>query len=449
MKFILLLLLLSGMLYSQTHSIVRLSGDEFLRPVEPSIAINPTNPDNIIGAGIRYGQDYEARVLNMRYHSHDGGKTWKIYQEANPDWRPQGDDAVTFNLDGIAYHSYISFRGLRTTKPKANGIFMTYSEKNTDVWQDPVVVVDHINTHRPYEDKPYLITDNSTTSQHQGNIYIAWTRFDEYNSPFPYDSTQIVFSRSTDGGRTFDPPFRISDSGGDCADGDDTVEGAVPAVGADGEVYVAWSGPKGMMFDKSTDGGKTFGKDKVLWDLPGGWDLDIPGIYRCNGFPVTKADLSDGPNRGRVYINWVDLRNGDHDVLLAYSDDQGETWTDPIRVNDDEKGNGKDQFFTWLAIDPGDGSVNLIFYDRRRHEGTKTDVILARSVDGAKTFVNHRLDMEPFECDESTFFGDYTGIDAYHGRVAGIFPHFIAPKNTAISAVIFNFKPGSQETLSK
>ena len=78
------------------------------------------------------------------FRSNDGGKTWKIYQEANPDWRPQGDDAVTFNLDGIAYHSYISFRGLRTTKPKANGIFMTYSEKNTDVWQDPVVVVDHI-----------------------------------------------------------------------------------------------------------------------------------------------------------------------------------------------------------------------------------------------------------------------------------------------------------------
>ncbi len=446
MKLALFLLLIISISYSQTHRIVRLSGEEFLRPVEPSIAINPTNPDNIIGAAIRYGQSYEARVLNMRYHSRDGGKTWTTYQESNPDWRPQGDDAVTFNADGIAFHSYISFRGLRTTKPKANGIYITRSDKNTDVWHDPVVVVDHINTHRPYEDKPYLITDNSPTSAHKGNLYISWTRFDEYHSPFPYDSTQIVFSRSTDGGRSFDAPFRISDSGGDCADDDDTVEGAVPAVGPDGEVYVAWSGPKGMVFDKSLDGGKTFGKDKVLWELPGGWSLDIPGILRCNGFPVTKVDLSNGPHRGRVYINWVDLRNGDPDVLLAYSDDRGETWSAPIRINDDAAGNGKDQFFTWLAIDPGDGSVNIIFYDRRRHEGTKTDIILARSVDGAKTFVNHHLDLAPFECNKEVFFGDYTGIDAYHGRVAGIFQHFVAPANTAISAVIFDFIPGSQKT---
>lgn len=53
----------------------------------------------------------------------------------------------------------------------------------------------------------------------------------------------------------------VSDQAGDCIDSDNTDEGAVPAVGPNGEVYLSWSGPQGIMFDKSTDGGVTWGKD--------------------------------------------------------------------------------------------------------------------------------------------------------------------------------------------
>ena len=449
MKHLFFVMLLSLSVVAQNYHIATLSEDWFKRPVEPSIAINPTNPDNIIGASIRYGDTDagETRVVNMRYHSSDGGKTWKIITEMNPEQRVQGDDVMTFNADGIAYHCFIAFRGLRTNLRKASGIWVTYSDKNTENWNGPVKVVDHDNSLRPHEDKPWMITDNAATSPNKGNVYIAWTRFDAYYGATPYDSTQIFFSRSTDGGKTFDSPYRISDIGGDCKDDDYTVEGAVPATGPNGEVYIAWSGPRGLVFKKSLDAGVTFTKEKVLTELVGGWNIDIEGISRCNGFPVTKTDLSDGPHRGSVYVNWIDERNGDPDVFLKYSRDGGETWSKHIRVNDDPIFNGKAQFFTWMAVDPVDGSVNIAYYDRRNSNDTTTEIYLARSLDGGQTFTNHKLSkIKPFQCNKEVFFGDYLNVDAFGGRVATIFAVFTGEETTAIQTAVFDFVPGTQKT---
>src|SRR5438093_3502864 len=105
-----------------------------------------------------------------------------------------------------------------------------------------------------------------------------------------------MFSRSIDAGNTFSMPFRISDVPGDCQDSDNTDEGAVPTVGLNGEVYVAWAGPAGLVFDVSKDAGQTFGPDLKISDMPGGWDLDVAGVDRSNGMPVTGIDRSAGSN---------------------------------------------------------------------------------------------------------------------------------------------------------
>jgi hypothetical protein len=69
------------------------------------------------------------------------------------------------------------------------------------------------------------------------------------------------------------------------------VEGAVPAVGPEGQVYVAWGGPLGIMLDKSLDGGVTFGRDLFVTDQPGGWAFGVPGLRRANGMPVTAVSV--------------------------------------------------------------------------------------------------------------------------------------------------------------
>ncbi|HEY8411448.1 MAG TPA: hypothetical protein VIK76_08595, partial [Pyrinomonadaceae bacterium] len=101
--------------------------------------------------------------------------------------------------------------------------------------------------------------------------------------------------------------------------------------------------------------------------------------------------------------------------------------------------------FTWMSVDPVDGSVNVVFYDRRDLSGALTGVTLARSMDGGRTFVNRKIDVKPFAPNPRVFFGDYSGISAYDGRVVPVFMHFVDDKTLAVSVALFRFKPGTQE----
>lgn len=446
-KWLALLVITSASVSAQ--QVVRITEPDAINPAEVTIAINPKNPDNMIAASFQTGNPPKPRAGSYHYVTFDGGKTWKTVSTPNPKNLVQGDDVLAFSNDGIAYHAHLSFDGIRLARPvrAENGMIVNVSKDGGNTWTDGTPAINHLNTVIPFEDKPGLIVDNAPNSRFKGQVYLAWTRFDVYGSSDPEHHSQIYFTRSTDQGQTFSMPFRISDKGGDCVDSDNTVEGAVPAVGPNGEVYIVWAGPLGLVFDKSTDGGLTFGKDKVIGDIPGGWDFGIEGLSRANGMPVTGVDLSNGPNKGTLYVNWVDARNGDPDVFVMSSRNGGETWTAPLRVNDDALKNGKAQFFTWMAIDPADGSVNIVFYDRREGKGTQTGLTLARSVDGGRTFVNHKIDIPLFNVNERVFFGDYSSVSAIGGRVVPVFMHFVSEGNLAVSVALFRFKLGTQEVM--
>jgi hypothetical protein len=405
--------LLPAVLAAQYQN-VRVSSPTANQPEEVSIAINPTNPQNLVaGANLRYA-----------YRSTNGGLTW-IESQLTSTYGVYGDPCVTFDALGNAYYGHLS-------NPPSGGYWIDriVVQKSTDggtTWNTGAGI--GYNPPRRNQDKEWLIAD-MTNSSYRNNIYAAWTEFDAYGSASPNDSSRILFSRSTDGGLTWSTPVRVSDRGGNCIDSDSTVEGAVPAVGPNGEVYLSWSGPLGIMFDKSTDGGVTFGADRFVTHQPGGWDFDVPGIYRCNGMPVTVCDVSTSPYRGTIYINWSDQRNGlnNTDVFLIKSTDGGNTWSNVKRVNDDLT--TTHQFFSWMAIDPTTGFVYIVFYDRRNYTTTQTDVYVARSTDGGETFQNFRVSQSAFSPQASIFFGDYTGIAALNRT---IYPIWMRMDGTTLS----------------
>jgi hypothetical protein len=440
--FIAALVLLAGQ--APNHFVARVSDDSAIRPAETSIAINPVNRDHIVAVSLQAMKPGSpVRVSNFSYTSIDGGRTWRTLPAPNTHHRVHGDDAVTIGRDGTVYHSYIAFDGIRVARPDraATGIYVRTSRDGIS-WNEPVAVIDHVNSAVPFEDKPWIAVDDADDSPHRGNVYVAWTRFDVYGSENPDHKSHIWLARSRDAARTFTPPVQVSDSPGDAKDSDGTVEGVVPSVGVNGEVYVAWAGPKGLVFDRSVDGGYTFGADTVVGAMPGGWDIPLPGVTRHNGMPVTAVDHSRGPHRGTVYLNWIDERNGDADVFLASSRDAGKTWSPAVRVNDDPKGNGRPQLFTWMAVDPSDGSINVVFLDRRDTAGTQNTVTVARSTDGGRTFINHRVNRPPFPSNDKLFYGDYLGIDAHGGRVAAIYPVVVdGPGQLMIETVVFSFEP--------
>ncbi|MCB0561197.1 MAG: exo-alpha-sialidase [Lewinellaceae bacterium] len=382
---------------------IRIDQGGFVGPCEPSIAISPEDPNRVVAGAI----------LDRVYFSEDGGKTWEKNRLQSP-YGVYGDPVILADFTGRFYYAHLSNPGGSSFGENwLDRIVVQRSEDGGKTWSEGAFT----GLRPPHDqDKHWLAAD-----PRNHHLYITWTEFDKYDSRDPKDHSRILFSKSVDGGLNWSDAIVLSQLEGDCLDGDQTTEGAVPAVGPNGEVYVAWSYNEKIYFDRSLDGGITWlQEDIVVSDQPGGWNFDIPGIYRCNGMPITVADLTDGPHRGTIYVNWSDQRNGvdDTDIWLSASKDGGQSWSKPVRVNDD--GPGRQQFFTWMDIDPITGILYFVFYDRRAYDDDRTDVYLAWSADGGKSFTNRRISEQPFVPTKSVFFGDYNDISAYDGHVRPI-----------------------------
>jgi hypothetical protein len=386
---------------------------------EPAIAINPIDPQQLVAAW---------QVAASAAYSKDGGMTWKVAEGTAPkNYRVSGDVSVAYDAAGHAILCYIAFDKLGTANYWAhdatrNGIFIRRSPDGGQTWDpDAVAVISHESTPGiPFEDKPWVVAD--TSGPHAGNLYVGWTKFS-------LTASDLLFSRSTDGGQSWSRPVKLSSVSGMPRDDNGALEGFHGVVAPDGTLYTIWDDRGGIMMAVSRDGGVTFSKERRIIPAGPGY-FGITGVSRSNGFPQIGMDPSaesskNGPRGkkkgGNLYVSWSDYTNGDVDIFVSSSADYGRTWGAPVRVNNDPLHNGKDQFFQWMAVDPQSGAINLIFYDRRT-DNEATTVTLARSTDGGKTFQNYTWDPDAFEA-EGDFLGDYLAVTAFGNKVYGAWAH--------------------------
>jgi hypothetical protein len=376
---------------------------------EPSIAVNPLDPKQIVAAF----QD-NAHVS----YSTDGGREWHLASgTAPPNFLVSGDVSVTYDNRGQAILCYIAFDKLGTTDYWAhnatrNGIFIRRSLDGGRTWEaKDVAVIEHpTKPGIPFEDKPYVVADN-TESRYAGNLYVGWTHF-------TLEDSTILFSRSTDGGKTWSAPITISTEPGLPRDDTGALEGFDAAVGPDGTIYAVWSNGMHLEMATSSDGGRHFSKAREIVPTAPAY-FKPQNVVRGDGFPQIAIDPRGGKRGGPLYVCWTDYRNGDIDVFISRSTDHGRKWSAPVRVNTDPKHNGADQFMQWAAADPLTGDLYVVFYDRRSDpENNKATITLARSDDGGRTFRNYSWMGKPFD-PQNAFIGDYSGLTAYNGCVYG------------------------------
>ena len=206
-------------------------------------------------------------------------------------------------------------------------------------------------------------------------------------------------------------------------------------MGPNGELYVAWNdyAANAIMFNRSIDGGATWGTPIVLSSKTLPFDIGIPAISFRGAllYPSCEADRSGGKHNGRLYCTWMDLTTqGLTDIFASFSDD-GARWSVPEPVTD-LLGFGVDRFYPWLSVDPASGDVNISFYDTRNDiTGARymTDVYFTQSTDGGMSWRQPNTRVSSISSNEHNCngvipcsaidygnqYGDYTGLVSYNG----------------------------------
>lgn len=369
-----------------------LAGEQALSEV--SIDVNPTDEDNLVIVG-HLSVDFANFPTMSTFYTMDGGQTW--------DYVPLGnagdgvistfrfDPTVAFDGNGNLYVGY----GIRTNPGTGNQRTVVVA-RSTDGGQTytqftQIATTADVGT-LPGNDKWHLATGPDPTNSAQQNVYIAWTQnISESGST----DQRIVVSASTNGGATFSAPVIINDGSISGTDGGNLF--ADPAVGPNGELYVAWYDISNdrIMFDVSLDGGTTWGTDVQITTSNVGFMDSIPSQpdRGITPGPTIDADRSGGTFNGRIYLTYVDTGSGglpNTDIFVRTSDNDGATWSAPVLVNDD--GGSNSQFLPWLDVDQQSGMVTVDWYDARNDTNNKqVELFVAASGDGAATFVPNLL----------------------------------------------------------
>jgi len=411
-----------------------------VRAREMDLAADPTDGDNLAAGLIvslpstRDKAPHDWPFWDGLARSSDGGKTWTLAtlpgwegdaSEQSAPWAPSvflSDPIVLFTHDGhlllsilAVQPSSVSMYILRyppgAMEPESIATVVRSSLTTTaNAHELPISAFPTI-----YNDKEQMGEDPAT-----GDLFVTW--FWRTDTPGPTRG-QPMLSKSTDGGRTWSAPVVVTKDGlYDDPNGGFNV-GSWPFVTLDGKLHVVWWDDKTKMMWQadSPDHGASFGPRRSIADAP--TSFDQPGGVIQLGIPSIDVDRSGGPHRGNVYVTWEDRRNGDRDVFLLRSTDDGATWSSPQRVNADPVGNGRDQFMPQLTVAP-DGTLGIIYMDRSADPANKLYVAtVASSTDGGATFayravasvpsdVGHVANNDTAQPDPlgRSRLGDYVGI---------------------------------------
>ncbi len=412
---------------------IQVSHDSYLAHSEPMLVENPKNPLNLVGGSKFFTDPAHYRFQIGYFSSFDGGCTWTD-GGVLPGFEKNvttSDISFAFGNHNDVYAAVLYVgEGLRGK----SGIAVSTSTDGGKTFGNPVNVFEDI-ANRVFSDKPWIVVDQ-TQGSHSGYIYVVWA-YDHNGTCGGVNncSEELAFSRSTDGGRTFsqvslvegNAPFCTNPAKGRPTNSTrcDAAQGIIPVVEPDGTLVIVspyidlMNGPipTRLLTISSHDAGNTWTAPVLvatIHDIEGRFP---PEKYRNLSLPAFGCDTQTG----QLYLTWSDKGTRDADILLTTSKDRGQTWSEPIRVNDDPMRNGANQFQPQLAVAPG-GVVSISFFDTRLDPQHRLiDVYLAQSIDHGTSFLkNVHVTAQNWDpalnapVDEygSQFIGDYQGLAA-------------------------------------
>jgi hypothetical protein len=449
------------------------SGQLFMNSeVEPWIDVNPEDTTNIVGI---YQQDRwsngGARGLAASI-SFDGGSSWAqvvipgisdcsggIYDRSTDPW-------VSYSPNGRLHQLALSFNDIAPPFVEGEGgdfdhaLLASYSDDGGLTWSDPVEVIRDLDAN-VFNDKQTITADPNDSDF----VYAVWDRL-----IFPPSERASVisgfvtaafrgpawFSRSTDGGATWERARLIYDPG----QNDQTIANQI-AVRPQGTLVNLFA-----EFRNESKKGLRGWSVKVLRSNDKGvtWSRPIH-VSRLGTIAITDPESGDdvrtgdiipdiAVNRanGRLYAVWQDARfNNNQADAIAFSQslDGGLTWSAPIKVNKTPTNIpiGNQQAFTASVHVADNGAIGVTYYDFRNNDATTplwTDYFIVHchptstngctssaSWNGERRLTNTSFDMRQAPDAGGFFTGDYEGLASAGDDFATYFsqPHGADPSS--------------------
>jgi hypothetical protein len=305
---------------------------------EPSIAVNPTNPANMI-VGWRQFDTIASNFRQAGYaYTFDAGQSWTFPGSLTPGIF-RSDPVLDFDSQGNAYYqSLLQSFDMSVFKSVDGGM----------TWSSPVFSFGG--------DKNWMVVDRSGGIG-DGNNYGAWRQ------GFGCCGNNVI-TRSTDGAQNFETPVAVPGS---------PAIGTM-AVGPDGAVYVSGVDHSGGTdFNTWVVSKSTNAENPASTPTFTGVEVDLGGGMEIFGGPnpqglMGQANVVVNQQNGYVFllasVDPFAPGSNPTDVHLVRSIDGGSTWSDPVRVNDDAPNSGAWHWMAALSVAPN-GRLDAFWADSR------------------------------------------------------------------------------------
>jgi hypothetical protein len=447
--------------------------------VEPSLAVDPTNPQHLVGA---WQQDRwsngGARGI-VAGVSIDGGNTWKLapvpglslasggtYQRASDPW-------VSIAPNGDVYLSSLEVTLAPQGFPLNSAIFVSKSPHTADgsLHFGPPTLLQADTSPFPnnlFNDKPSVTADPTNPNR----VYVVWDRGEFPGDNAAFDAfhsvairQDILLATTTDGGQSWTTRTIRSPQDNDGETGNQIV---VEPDGTLVDVFALTSGsgkqePQAaqnfLAAIRSTDHGLTW-SDLIVGPAQEPIGITDPntGATVRSGEPIFGVTADQ---HGNLYAVWADGRFSDFthdDIAFAMSTNGGRTWSAPIKVNQTPTTipAGDQQAFTPSVAVAANGVVAVTYYDFRNNTGGPgllTDYWIAHAdsnftspaswnQENRLTDTSFNLALAP-RTSRGYFVGDYEGLVAAGNNFDALFAQAVSASDPA--SIFFRDPPPALE----
>lgn len=368
---------------------VRVSRDGFTMHAEPSLAANPRDRRNLLGACMVWQAGKRGLAS---YASFDGGQTWRS-NGLLPGVVPGYDGDVTVAFDGQGTGFVSGWVGSRRAKQRGR-VHVWRTEDGGRHFLPPVTAATGLVDH------PWLAADRWARSS-PGVLYLAGDYFGRGG---------LVFTCSTDGGRTFGT-LRFLDPRSGSRGGRAPMVAAGPGGLAAVAYFVEMADASQLIkVVSSADYGRTFASPVLVTRvIP---PPIVSGVNTTTGGPAIAAH-PDGSGLC-VAVATVNVAAQMSELRLFSSQDKGHSWGRPVTV----ARSGQVVYFQpQLAADDA-GRVALSVFALPVATG-RVEVLMFVSERGGRRFgrpvrVTSRA-FDPHAGTQQGWIGDYQGLAATAG----------------------------------